>query len=727
MPTPTEDVTRKQLIDPQLKDAGWKLDDPSQVRFEIPVDGSSAEQWEGVQHEMRRLRERGEFRAKLAIPSGISDYALYRTDGQILAIVEAKRTSVDVRLAEAQARFYVEEIEKRQDFRPFAFLANGRDIYFYDVGEAPKRLVHAFFPRTDLEHLLWLRQNRQPLALARDERGIAGRLYQQEAIRRVTEAFDAGKRRALMVMATGTGKTRTAMALVDIFLRTHQARKILFVADRDALVKQALDEGFKAHIPDEPAVRLVSQQIDRESRLYVVTLQTLARIFRQFSPSFFDLIIFDEVHRSIFNRWNEPLQYFDARLIGLTATPAEFIDRNTFLTFDCHEGIPTALYPYRQAVNEGYLVDYQLYQAQSHFQRQGIHGAELTEEQRNQLLEEGRDPDEIDYSGSDLERKVTNRDTIRQQWAEFLQVCRRDESGQWPGKTIVFAITQDHALRLKEVWDEMALGLPEGFVQVITHKSDYKGLGIEQFKKNDLPRIAISVDMLETGVNVPEVVNLVFMRPVHSRIKLEQMIGRGTRPHEACKHPEWLPNGRKRDFLIVDFWQNDFDKTPQQELAQSLPVLVTLFNTRLDLLTHFRDRNPDSPEMERLITVLRQQIEAIPTDSILVKPALEKIEEAREPHFWEYLSDDKLRRLREHVSPMLRYASSADVQADTFRSKVERLKRAVLRGEAAAGLARDIATDVDRMPSLCGTIPRMRRRCGWGCVPTSCNRHRWKR
>jgi type I restriction enzyme R subunit len=384
-------------------------------------------------------------------------------------------------------------------------------------------------------------------------------------------------------MATGTGKTRVAMALVDIFLRSNQARRILFVADRDELVKQARNEGFREHLPGEPCTRLRSYEIDTTSRLYVVTLQTLSNIFRQFSPAFFDLIAFDEVHRSIFNKWNDVLHYFDARMIGLTATPAGFIDRNTFLEFECFDGKPTFLYTLRDAVKEGYLVDYTLYAAQTRFQRQGIRGVDLGEEQRNLLIAQGLDPDAIDFSGTELERKVTNRDTLRQQWLELMEVIYKDASGQLPAKTIIFAMTQEHALRLAEVFAELYPQFP-GLVQVITYKSDFHSTLIDRFKTEDMPRIAISVDMLETGVNVPEVCNLVFMRPVQSRIKLEQMIGRGTRNQETCKRLDWLPNGRKDDFLIVDFWENDFSKTPQPEVAQSLPVLVNLFNTRLALL-----------------------------------------------------------------------------------------------------------------------------------------------
>jgi type I site-specific restriction endonuclease len=381
----SEERTRKEMIDPQLEKAGWYLRDHSKVKIEIPTDGYDAEPFNGV-----------------------TDYCLYRENGEVLAVVEAKKTVVDVRLAEAQLTHYVTEIEKNQSFKPFGFLANGLEIHFVDVGIAHKREVFGFFTREDLENLLYIRQNAKPLSSIEINNKIVDRSYQHEAIRRVCEAFEipsrrlddsvtkaglqgssnskesfgtfepsgrsgGGKRKALIVMATGTGKTRTTMGLIDVFMRSNQARRILFVADRDALVEQAKDDGFEKFIPNEPCTRLHSwdDPHTRTERLFAVTLQTLSNIFEQFSPAFFDLIVFDEVHRSIYNKFNEVLEYFDGRQIGLTATPANYINRDTFLAFDCTDGKPTYLYTYEQAIEDKYLVDYELYAARTKFQRQG--------------------------------------------------------------------------------------------------------------------------------------------------------------------------------------------------------------------------------------------------------------------------------------------------------------------------------------------------------------------
>ena len=684
MSAPSEAQTRKGLIDPALERAGWHLNNPDLIREEIPVDDSFRDA--AVPYDAPEP------------PAGITDYALYRENGEILAVVEAKRTSVDPRLAVPQAEFYATEVEKNQSFRPFAFMTNGHETYFWDVGRAPKRLVYGFFSRSDLNNLLYLRQNQMPLMEAVINTGIADRPYQIEAIRRVCEAFAGSKRKVLLVMATGTGKTRVSMSLVDIFLRTNQARRILFVADRDALVQQALDDGFKTHIPDEPCTRIYTHDIDQTNRLYVATLQTLNNCFREFTPGFFDLIIFDEVHRSIFNRWNEPLQYFDARMIGLTATPADFIDRNTFLAFECPDEVPTFLYPYQQAIQDGYLVDYVPYAAQTRFQRRGIHGADLTEEDRNTLIEGGVDPDDLEYEGTDLEKKVTNRDTLRSQWEEIMAVCYKDQSGMLPGKTIVFALTQEHALRLADVFEEMYPKYPD-LLRVITYQTKYARREIKKFKQEDQSRLAVSVDMLETGVDIPEVVNLVFMKPVHSRIKLEQMIGRGTRDHTTCRYPERLPNGHKTGFLIIDFWQNEFNKPPEEVRSESLPVMVSLFNTRLKLLAlHLDDQA--SPDAQAVIADLRGMIARIPTDTFSVMKVFHDVEPGWSDDFWLYLTPTSLEFLRNQVGPLLRYVPDVDVKAETFTHKVERLKLQIAAGKDTAATARSVAEDVSYLPAF---------------------------
>src|SRR5579862_7914971 len=293
-----EAETRRKLIDPALINAGWDLENAAQVRFEIPVDGYDATPW-----------------------NGITDYTLYNNAGEVLAIVEAKRTSRDPRVAEEQVRHYVSQISQHQRFQPFAFMSNGYETYFWDLSFGNKRQVAGFFTADELVDRLFMRENALPLESVTVNPNIVDRTYQLEAIARTIERFGNRHQRALLVMATGTGKTRTTMAIVDVLMRANQCRRVLFVADRDTLAKQALNDGFKAFLRDEPRTRLRSYEIDKTKRLFATTLQTLALCYQKISPGFFDLVIFDEAHRSLFNQYRDIVEYFDARMIGLTATP----------------------------------------------------------------------------------------------------------------------------------------------------------------------------------------------------------------------------------------------------------------------------------------------------------------------------------------------------------------------------------------------------------------------
>jgi type I restriction enzyme, R subunit len=676
-----EAATRALLIDPQLRAAGWPVSDRSLVRLEVPVDGYDAEPWNGV-----------------------TDYCLYDSSGDVLAVVEAKKCTRLVREADEQLRHYITEIAKRQSYAPFGFMANGHETWFWELGQANPRLVAGFFTPDDLQRLKFLRQHRTPLEDTAINPSIVDRAYQHEAIRRVAEAFAANKRRALLVMATGTGKTRTTMALIDVFMRANQARNVLFLADRDALVDQALTDGFKRHLPNEPRDRIYTHQVDKDKRLFVATEQTMALCYSKFSPGFFDLMVLDEAHRSLFRRFTEVIEYFDARMIGLTATPANFIDRDTFRVFGCEANTPTFLYDYPQAVKEKFLVEFNLYQAQTGFQRKGIKGVDLSEEDRNALIEQGIEPDDLDYEGTEIEIEVSNKDTLRKQWEEIMEVCLKDQSGQLPGKTIVFAMTKAHAHRIAEIFEEM---YPQfvGLIQVITSTTERVRDGsygdglINKFKKNDLPWIAISVDMLDTGIDVPEVVNLIFMKPVQSRIKLWQMIGRGTRNHETCRYYDRLPEGKKTEFKIIDFWQNDFNKQAGDKTPADVPVLVSVFNTRLKLLeTQLPDQS--SGVAQQALMDLRAMLDRIPQDSFPVKKAWVQIADAWKDDFWQLVTPKKSEFLRLQVAPLLRFAANVDVAAETFTHKVERLKLQTLKNSPSPQLLQSIAEDVSLLPEI---------------------------
>ncbi len=630
-----EQQTRYTLIDPVLAKAGWNLADRTSVGFEIPVEGYDA-----------------------SPQSGITDYCLFRPNGEVLAVIEAKKTRRDARVGKEQVFRYVTEIEKKQSFRPFALMANGEDIYFWDSDQYPERLVAGFFSREDLERLLHLKQNKLPLSEIKINDKIVNRSYQIEAIRRIGESIEQRKKRkALLVMATGTGKTRTIMALIDVFLRARQAQKVLFLADRDSLVEQALTDGFKVFLPNEARTRIRSYNIDKTARVYVSTLQTLEMCYEKISPAEFDLIVTDECHRSIYNKYTDVLAYFDAIQIGLTATPAHFIDRDTFRFFETDGTAPTFLYTYDKAVKENYLADYNVYSAQTKFQRKGIKGVELSEEEQDSLRDRGINPEDINFEGTDLERKVTNKDTLHRQWEELMDVCYKDAAGQLPAKTIVFAITQKHAFRLEEAFNEMYPEHKGQLARVITSGVERASDLLTKFKKEDFPRIAISVDMLDTGVDVPEVMNLAFMKPVGSQIKFWQMIGRGTRSLEACTHLQWLPERKKDNFLIVDFWENfeHFNMMPKDdEGARQIPVLVTIFNTRLNKLEvllktpaaglfgddSLKAKGQKFSDLERTIAELKNDISRIPLDSFTVKKHLKEVRDAWNDEFWQYFTSE---------------------------------------------------------------------------------------
>lgn len=670
----SEKETRYSIIDPLLIKAGWNLADHTQVGFEIPIQN----------YDKTRV-------------TGFSDYCLLRANGDVLAVVEAKRTSRDPRVGKQQVLEYVTEIEKKQSFRPFAFMSNGDDTFFWDSENTAERHVAGFFSRKNLERLLHLKQNRKPLNSIQIKDSIINRSYQTEAIRRIADALDNKlKRKALLVMATGTGKTRTAMALIDVMLRANAAQKILFLADRDSLVNQALTDGFKQHLPSESRARIRTYDISTDARVYVSTLQTLELCYNKFTPADFDVIISDECHRSIYNKFTDVLAYFDAVQIGLTATPAEYIERDTFKFFDCDGKSPTFLYPFDDAVKEDYLVDFSVYAAQTKFQRKGVKGVDLTEEEKSILRSNGIDPDELNFEGTDLERKVTNKDTLRAQWEEFMDNCLKDKSGQYPGKTIVFAVTHNHAMRLSETFNGMYPQYPN-LVQVIDSKMERADVLLEKFKKEDMPRIAISVDMLDTGVDIPEIVNLAFMKPVNSQIKFWQMIGRGTRSHEACKVYNWLPNGKKESFLIIDYWQN-FEQTKIDDTNKQIPIRVTIFNTRLAKLQMFLG-DQESDDAKRIIKDLRADITDIPLDSFSVHKVYKDVKDAWLNDFWNYITRDKIEFLRLKVAPLLRFVPGLNNDEAFFISKMERLGLNFLQRKDLATAIESIKVDISLLPT----------------------------
>ena len=534
---PTEAQTRARYIDTMLLDAGWVKGVDWQEEVELAGMPNQAQ-------------------------VGFADYVLYGDDGKALAVVEAKRTSVDVAKGRQQAKLYADLLERQYGRRPVVFLSNGFETRMED-GQYPERKVAAIYSKRDLEKLFNLRRIRTSLANVSVREDIAGRYYQKGAVRAVCDSLDRkNRRRALLVMATGSGKTRTVIALVDILLRHNWVKNVLFLADRNSLVTQA-KRSFVNLLENLSVTNLCEEKDNFAARCVFSTYQTMMNCIdtvadetgkKLFTCGHFDLLICDEAHRSIYNKYQDIFTYFDAPLVGLTATPKDEIDKNTYEVFQLENGVPTYGYDLAQAVQDGYLVDYRVAETKLKFLEEGIAYDDLPPEEQaayeETFLDENGDwPDRI--GAGKLNEVVFNEDTIRLVLHVLMTEGLRVNYGETLGKTILFAKNHAHAEKILQIFGEEYPHLP-GYAKVIDNYMTYAQSAIDEFSEADkLPRIAISVDMLDTGIDVPEILNLVFFKPVMSKAKFWQMIGRGTR---LC--PGLLDGEDKTGFRIFDFCGN---------------------------------------------------------------------------------------------------------------------------------------------------------------------------
>ncbi len=658
----TEQRTRQEIIDKTLLTSGWHVDDPAQVvqEFDILVDLP-----EGIK-EARTTYEGHQF----------SDYVLLGKDGKPLAVVEAKRTSKDAALGREQAKQYCYNIQKQLGGElPFCFYTNGHETYFWDLDNYPPRKVVGFPTRDDLERFQYIRRNRKPLTEELINPNIAGRDYQIRAIRAVLEGIEKKKRDFLLVMATGTGKTRTCIALVDSLMRAGYAEKVLFLVDRIALREQAL-AAFKEHLPNEPRWPNVGEKlIAKDRRIYISTYPTMLNIIRDdtqhLSPHFFDLIVVDESHRSIYNTYKEVLDYFKTITVGLTATPTNIIDHNTFDLFHCEDGMPTYAYTYEEAVNNvpPYLCNFQVMKIQTKFQMEGISKRTISLEDQKKLILEGKEVEEINFEGSQLEKQVINKGTNTLIVREFMEECIKDSNGVVPGKTIFFCSSKAHARRMEEIFDKLYPEFNGELAKVLVSDDPRvygKGGLLDQFTNNDMPRIAISVDMLDTGIDVREIVNLVFAKPVYSYTKFWQMIGRGTRLLEATKPKPWCTE--KEVFLILDCWDNFeyFKLEPKgKEVKPTLPLPVRLVGLRIEKIETCIELGLTEIVVSE-VNKLRHQISQLPQNSVVIKEASAPLAKTNEENFWINLNNQKLEFLRSDIKPLFRTVSEADFKAMRF-------------------------------------------------------------
>jgi type I restriction enzyme R subunit len=670
-----EENTRKELIDRQLKEAGWDVTDPGQVstEFSITVDNTVAET-----PELYGSRQ-------------FSDYALHGRDTKIIAVVEAKKTSKDAETGREQAKQYCYYIQKQHGGKlPFCFYTNGLELYFWDIENYPPRKVAGYPTREDFERMSHLRDYKKDLAEELINTKIAGRDYQIHAIRNVMEGIQKKQRNFLLVMATGTGKTRVCIALVDALMRAGWAERVLFLVDRIALKDQAL-EAFKEHLPDEPRwPKREETEIKKDRRIYVSTYQTMLNIIRDekhpLSPHFFDLVVIDESHRSIYNTYGEVLDYFKAISLGLTATPTDAIDHNTFRLFNCEDGLPTFAYTYEEAVDNipPYLCNFEVMKIHTKFQDDGISKRTISLEDQKKLMLEGKEIEEINYEGTDIEKTVINKGTNTLIVKEFMEECIKDKNGVLPGKTIFFCTSMSHARRMEQIFDALYPEYKGELAKVIVSDDPRvygKGGLLDQFKNSDMPRVALSVDMLDTGIDIHEIVNLVFAKPVYSYTKFWQMIGRGTRLLEKDKIKPWCTE--KDKFLIIDCWDNFeyFKINPKGKTnSMQIPLPVRFAGIRIDKIEKALDKGLAAISA-REASRLRGQIDALPQNSIVIKEAATDMHKISGDDFWTGLNHEKLELLRNSIVPLFKAVSQADFKAMRFQKDMLELSLAKLSGE----------------------------------------------
>lgn len=655
----SEFKTRKQYIDPELKKTGWL---PKYIKEEVNSVKSNFKDKNIVLFDGKPQRNVDRF----------IDYLLLDEDYTPLAIIEAKRFSKDANTGRIQARTYAQDIESQINLKIPIFLTNGEKWSFIDE-YGIERKVSGPFSQDDLKRRRDLYRNRKDPRTIKINTRIVDRPRSVTIVRKLSEHFSECHRSALIEMATGTGKTRVAMALIDLLIKSNMVRNVLFIADRISLVGQAKDNGFKKYFT-EPVADL-REGFNTSSRLYVSTVQSLmggkeTRLFEKYSSGFFDLIVFDEAHRSIYDKNNLIYQYFDAIKIGLTATPRE---RETQSTFDLF-GKATAEYSYDEAVRDGVLVPYFAHIISTKVLTEGIKQEDLDKFLKDQLRRQDVDPDTFEPTGSQFDRVFMDDRTNALITKSFMENCYKSDEGK-PAKSIFFCASKNHANKMKEVFGELFPKFASE-VQVITSDMYRANDEVKRFKQKSNPRIALSVGMLDTGVDIPEVCNLVFIKPVASPIRFWQMLGRGTRNLEACKHKDWLPNSKKDDFKIFDFVIGGHSNIEFHELERGkgtgVPndVLTNIFNNRVALL----EQNLSPKERELINGKIRATIDELDEDFFLVREKSSIISKIKKSDDFDGMVDE----LMDEVSPLIITQFGSNSKISSFILKAEKLFNAVL-------------------------------------------------
>lgn len=641
----TEAKTRIDLIDKELNICGWTVNDHLKViqEYEIKLDDNLPKFFD---------------RTKRYV-----DYALLNKTGQIIAVVEAKRDDKAVESAKTQAEYYARRIKNTQGFAPFIYITNGLEIEFWDSENYPIRKVLSYHSLEDLETYRKRNDNNIVLSPELLDKDIAGRYYQVNAITKTLETLNDKHKSILWVMATGTGKTRTIISLVDVLLRAGYVKRVLFLADRRELVRQALDN-FKEHLPNQSRQRIETENFEKDKRLYVSTYQTMMSLLKKtdISQGFFDLIVADESHRSIYNYYGQLFLKFDSLKLGLTATPVEFIDRDTYQFFGTQNGNPTYAYTYEEAIADKYLCDYEVMSIQTKFQEKGIKFDLLPKEEQEKLKNSGYTEEDIDFEGTSIEKMVINDDTNRKILTSFIENCYMHPVSNLPSKTIIFAVNKKHAYRLEKLFNELFPQYLSKVAKVIVSELNNTEELIKEFRDvNSCFNIAISVDMLDTGIDIPSIMNLVFAKPVFSRAKFWQMIGRGTRLYDEVFI--------KEKFVIFDYWGNfkHFNENPNgYETKEQISLNRKIFNENIQLLKNLENEGFDYIREE-----IREQINSLPKEDFFIKSKATLLSNVNE----DFYNSLKLNILAlGNISELLDRIEIKEPQELQFRVKVKKLQ-----------------------------------------------------
>lgn len=652
----SEKETRKKYIDTALKRVGWT---EQYVKAEVNPVKSDFKNKELVFYNGK-------------VEKGVDlfiDYLLLDQNNYPLAIIEAKKTSKNPDIGRIQARTYADEIEKQIDDKIPIFLTNGNEWKLIDEYGVERR-ISTPFSQNDLERRRYLYNNHSNPATQKIDPNIVDRDRSIQIVRKLSEHFSQCHKTSLIEMATGTGKTRVAMAVIDILIKSNLVRNVLFIADRSSLVKQAKESGFKEFF-NEPVADL-RDGYNNTSRLYVSTIQTLMsggenqpKFFEQYSSGFFDLIVFDEAHRSIYDKNNLVYKYFDAIKIGLTATPKEADSKSTFDLF----GESVAEYSYDQAINDGVLVPYKAHIISTDVLTGGIKPEDLNEFAKDDIRRQGVDPETLELTGAQFDKLFMDKKTNELVINTFMENCYKSDEGK-PAKTIFFCSSQKHAKWMKECFDKLYPKLSSD-VQVITSEMYRSDDEITRFKLNSNPRIALSVGMLDTGVDIPEICNLVFVQPVFSHIRFWQMLGRGTRNESSCKHKDWLPNRHKKDFLIFDFRIGGHSNVEYHELHQNslgetpISKITAIFNNRVDLL----EKNLSPNESKLINQKLQNTLNKFRDDLFVVNEKRELIDKLKSvDDLSEYTEE-----LKTEIAPLTGYIEGSNANVTSFILESEKL------------------------------------------------------